>query len=167
MIDRLEEVLGTAHSREELARLEEKLRQWGVMISPLSGEMEEERATETSACDEGYDLPSAGDEKGEQNGLTELLGNMETNLLPGGRSAAAVRREELAFPVPVRADYGALLDLYRQTAQAAAPVGMAGVSHAPVVIREEHSVDGGLTAQELDLAVRRDSRRYDGAVHIY
>ncbi len=63
---------------------------------------------------------------------------------------------------------GAVLQsLYRRAAEAVAGVVTARVQNGPVVIREEQAAGSGLTVRALDLAVRRDSRRYDGAMNIY
>ena len=257
MIDRLEEVLGKGDSREELARLEELLRQRGVAASLAAQEMEvapeepnpvgqtapvpmDGAAVASGAGDPGADEAGRGtDSDGatadakrfpeEQTGLPELLRGMESAALPdqktgvefapegeerqppfplpedlspltGGADTAAIEavavgREEVgelagltsakqnaaalaalmgraaeggSFLSPAaKVDRTALLSLYRQTVQAASPMGRTGVSAAPMVIREEYAVGGDLSVQELDLAVRRDSRRYDGAVHIY
>lgn len=75
--------------------------------------------------------------------------------------------ERLTLSAPMRTENAALLNLYRQTAQAVAPVGGRGAAPTPVVMRERPAAGNGLSVQELDLAVRRDSRCYDGAVHIY
>lgn len=70
---------------------------------------------------------------------------------------------------PDRAGGQGLAELYRQTARAALPPAPAA---APAQSRQgvlEHEPGGapGLTAEELDRAVRRDSRRYDGGMTIF
>ena len=60
-----------------------------------------------------------------------------------------------------------LHSLYRRMAEAVVGAGQNPTSISPVVIREEQVVTAGLTARELDRAVRRDSRRYDGGMNIY
>ena len=56
--------------------------------------------------------------------------------------------------------------LYRRMAEA---VAVSPISAAvPGVVREERTAEtAGLTVRELDRAVRRDSRRYDGGMSIY
>lgn len=60
----------------------------------------------------------------------------------------------------------ALPGLYRRLARASE--GESAMGSASVAVVRETVPDGvGLTAGELDLAMRRDSRRYDGAMTIY
>lgn len=70
---------------------------------------------------------------------------------------------------PERAGGQGLAELYRQTARAARPPAPAAApvqsgSRAP---EREGADTPGLTAEELDRAVRRDSRRYDGGMTIF
>lgn len=61
----------------------------------------------------------------------------------------------------------ALSSLYRRTAEAIQMTRRGARNADPVTIREERTVEAGITVRELDRAVRRDSRRYDGGMNIY
>lgn len=58
--------------------------------------------------------------------------------------------------------------LYRRTEGAASTILRPGPPRAgTIMVEEEAAARGGLTVAELDRAVRRDSRRYDGGLSIY
>lgn len=115
----------------------------------------------------------------EETGLLAVTGGVGTlppppaartggeELLSPGLSG---RRVELPFPFAGRTEAGsdsALPELYRQLAAEAAGQ-QAGKSPAVAVVHESvPSAAAGLTAGELDRAIRRDSRRYDGGMTIY
>lgn len=61
----------------------------------------------------------------------------------------------------------ALRSLYRYTAEAIQMTRRGARSADPVTFREERTIKAGITVRELDRAVRRDSRRYDGGMNIY
>ena len=61
-----------------------------------------------------------------------------------------------------------LEELYRRTAHAARPVlQAAGGPEGRTVRMDERDAPRQLTVDELDRAVRRDSRRYDGGMSIF
>lgn len=61
----------------------------------------------------------------------------------------------------------ALGSLYRRTAEAIQMTRRGARNADPVTVREERTPEAGITVRELDRAVRRDSRRYDGGMNIY
>lgn len=61
----------------------------------------------------------------------------------------------------------ALSSLYRRTAEAIQMTQRGERNAEPVTVREERTAEAGITVRELDRAVRRDSRRYDGGMNIY
>ena len=94
--------------------------------------------------------------EGAAEAVTERL-SMEK----GGELARTVRRET----------HSGLEGLYRQTVQAVRPTAQApapGAEHTARAVRvEEPGHPAALTADELDRAMRRDSRRYDGGMTIF
>lgn len=88
---------------------------------------------------------------------------------PPGQTGPGRAQTPSTPAAPARAGGQGLAELYRQTARAALPPAPAA---APAQSRQgvlEHEAGGapGLTAEELDRAVRRDSRRYDGGMTIF
>lgn len=75
-----------------------------------------------------------------------------------------------AAPRPAAGQTGPAADglrmLYRQVQQASWS-GSAGQRPGVAVVRETAQPEQGLTVGQLDRAVRRDSRRYDGGMNIY
>lgn len=93
-------------------------------------------------------------EKPESGVLTERFWQVMEQTLPGeaGRGGAAS---------------SALGSLYRRTAEAIQMPRRGARSADPVTTREERTIEAEITVRELDRAVRRDSRRYDGGMNIY
>ena len=145
MIDRLEELLAGVEDPEsgEAAVLLKQVR----------------LATEYTAARQPEELPV------EMNNSTagqQAAENGETAPAAGESMAAPLRK--------AAANVGALSglpELYRQMARITG--GSSAAGHGSVaVIRETVTQEaGGLSAGELDLAMRRDSRRYDGGMTIY
>lgn len=123
--------------------------------------------------------------------LEEVLGEGELGLdLPlteagavSFRRAAVVTEEE---PVPVRktaetgfgggpeltafsrlGEESPLMALYRRAGETLGVTPPSAPARREVVVRETTVSPPGLTVRELDLAVRRDSRRYDGGMNLY
>lgn len=152
VIDWLEEALNGAQPHEEHSSLAEALkRSAGVLSRPAVRENGAEGTPEESGQGDGLSLnrgevgqtlPSALRKWAE-----ELDGAVGRNGLPGGQASGVER-------------------LYRRMAEA---VAVSPISAAvPGVVREEQTAEtAGLTVRELDRAVRRDSRRYDGGMNIY
>lgn len=86
--------------------------------------------------------------------LAERVWRAMEQMLPGeaGRGGAAS---------------SALNSLYRRTAEAIQMTRRGARNADPVTVREERTPEAGITVRELDRAVRRDSRRYDGGMNIY
>lgn len=145
MIDRLEELLAQVEESEN----------GGEISMQLPGKIRLP-AAEKSAEEEG-ETAAAGD----QNGLPaeELLSGNED----GGRAERLPLLRTLT-----RAGFDSGMDaLYRQLSRSVSG-GNTGRSGSAAVVRETVSAPAvGLTAGELDLAMRRDSRRYDGGMTIY
>ena len=143
MIDWLEEVL-----REGQSLLAEELKLSAVPVGRPA-------ARETGAEEPGQeDGPSVSREEASRD-LSFVLGKWTEDLdgtavgkaLPGGQASGVER-------------------LYRRMAEAVAVSPVSAAAHG--VIREEQTAEAaGLTVRELDRAVRRDSRRYDGGMSIY
>lgn len=146
MIDRLEELLDRLEEPEknEDTVLLEQLQPVSLPSRPAerkereAGEMNEAERTES-----GYEGGTV---------LATMGGQVDSPLL-----------EELSYS---HTDY-ALQMLYRQLTRATEG-GATGKSASVAVVRETVPAGHtGLTAGELDLAMRRDSRRYDGGMTIY
>lgn len=60
-----------------------------------------------------------------------------------------------------------LMALYRRAGETLGVTPPSAPARREVVVREAAASPPGLTVRELDLAVRRDSRRYDGGMNIY
>lgn len=116
---------------------------------------------------------------GEDTALLNGLGTMPgvpSGNAPEGEKGDAVPEQGMTVPglwepplmgVRLPAEGGsALPGLYRRLARVSEGESAAG-SASVAVVRETVPDGGGLTAGELDLAMRRDSRRYDGAMTIY
>lgn len=144
MIDWLEEVL-----REGQSLLAEELKLSAVPVGRPA-------ARETGAEESGQeDGPSVSREEASRN-LPSVFGKWTEDpdgtvvgkALPGGQIFSGVER------------------LYRRMAEAVAVSPVSAAAHG--VFREEQTAEAaGLTVRELDRAVRRDSRRYDGGMNIY
>ena len=143
MIDWLEEVL-----REGQSLLAEELKLSTVPVGRPA-------ARKTGAEEPGQeDGPSVSREEASRD-LPSVLGKWTEDpdgaavgkALPGGQASGVER-------------------LYRRMAEAVAVSPVSAAAHG--VIREEQTAEtAGLTVRELDRAVRRDSRRYDGGMNIY
>lgn len=143
MIDWLEEVL-----REGQSLLAEELKLSAVPVGRPA-------ARKTGAEESGQeDGPSVSREEASRD-LPSVLGKWTEDpdgtavgkALPGGQASGVER-------------------LYRRMAEAVAVSPISAAAHG--VIREEQTAEAaGLTVRELDRAVRRDSRRYDGGMSIY
>lgn len=143
MIDWLEEVL-----REGQSLLAEELERSAV---PVGRPAARKAGAEESGQEDG---PSVSREEASRD-LSSVLGKWTEDLdgatvgkaLPGGQASGVER-------------------LYRRMAEAVAVSPISAAAHG--VIREEQTAEAaGLTVRELDRAVRRDSRRYDGGMNIY
>ena len=143
MIDWLEEVL-----REGQSLLAEELK---LSNAPVGRPAAHEAGAEESGQEDG---PSVSREEASRD-LSSVLGKWTEDLdgatvgkaLPGGQASGVER-------------------LYRRMAEAVAVSPVSAAAHG--VIREEQTAEAaGLTVRELDRAVRRDSRRYDGGMNIY
>lgn len=90
--------------------------------------------------------------------------------ISGGETGAGAAEGPLRRTAEVeQAGDRGLAELYRQTARAIRPAASAAAP-ARIGLRAPEREDGApppLTAEELDRAVRRDSRRYDGGMTIY
>ena len=144
MIDWLEEVLREGHSllTEELKRSAVPVGRPAVRENGAE-ESEQEDGFFLNREEDGQTLPTVLRKRTE-----EFDGPAVEKSLPGGQIFSGVER------------------LYRRMAEAVvvSPVSAA----APGGNREEPTGEtGGLTVRELDRAVRRDSRRYDGGMNIY
>lgn len=96
-------------------------------------------------------------------------GGRETVQAVGEEKASVAAEPEAALARMLAHGEGdsGLSELYRQMAQVTGTGNAAGRGSV-AVIRETIPADtAGLTAGELDLAMRRDSRRYDGGMTIY
>ena len=85
-----------------------------------------------------------------------------------GQAAQRVKAKPVLFRRTIRREGGSgLAGLYRQLSRSLEGEG-SGRPASVAVVHEVSSVPAaGLTAGELDLAMRRDSRRYDGGMTIY
>ena len=68
---------------------------------------------------------------------------------------------------PSRQGESPLSVLYRRMGETLGVMPTAVSARRETVVQEAESSRPGLTVRELDLAVRRDSRRYDGGMSIY
>jgi len=69
---------------------------------------------------------------------------------------------------PVAGTFGGLEKLYADVGRAVSSPAEAGASRFAAVTQQEEAAPGTrLTVAELDRAIRRDSRRYDGGMSIY
>lgn len=121
-----------------------------------AGTVPAERREEIPGADGGPDGGGAGD------GAALLE--------PAGPEAGASAAEELgAVMDTMTAAERGLEGLYRQTVQASRPAAQAlPVEQAGRAVRaQEPGRTAALTVDELDRAVRRDSRRYDGGMTIF
>ncbi len=185
MVDWIERLLPPEEDEEEEDVL---LREAGGVLPPPEDEAGEDGAAAGGerAPEAGEDGPAAAEAAAEQGwdpggaeeefGVTAPGGQTAEWLArrrahSGGPSAAAPRRQgqgEGRDTGRERTAAEGLEALYRQTARAAwaAPALEAQPVERMVRVREK---EGGaaLTAEELDRAVRRDSRRYDGGMSIF
>ena len=108
-----------------------------------------------------------------ENGLTapRALRAGDDQAAEGLRLArpATAAEDAMTAPVPGTAAERGLEGLYRRTAQASRPAAQSlPVEQAGRTLRaEEPGRAAALTVDELDRAVRRDSRRYDGGMSIF
>ncbi|MBD5085578.1 MAG: hypothetical protein HDT33_11155 [Clostridiales bacterium] len=108
-----------------------------------------------------------------ENGLTapHALRARDGQVLEGlGLAKPATAAEDAeATPAPGTAADRGLEELYHRTAQASRPAAQSlPVEQAGRTLRaEEPGRTAALTVDELDRAVRRDSRRYDGGISIF
>lgn len=140
MIDWLEEVLRAAGSGEEQSLLPELLGQGGTVLPARDAAAPEVMMSLAGQSGDPLLLPQQG------------AGNEGT--FP---SAEKVWQGERSV----------INSLYRRTVEALREHRTVERSGAPVTLPEGQAVNAGLTARELDRAVRRDSRRYDGGMNIY
>lgn len=187
MVDWIERLLPPEEDEEEEDVL---LREAGGVLPPPEDEAGEDGAAagEDRAPEAGKDGPAAAEAAAEQGrdpgGAEEKFWERAIDgqtaerparrTVQDGEAAAAAppRRQgqgEGLGPGRARTAAEGLEALYRQTAraaQAAAPALEARPVERMVHVRE---TEGGaaLTAEELDRAVRRDSRRYDGGMSIF
>lgn len=159
MTDWLEELLALAGAWEE--RGEPFPLPIPAGMAPLTAPGRENPGQGAGTAAAGIDpaFPTPGPEEPEGEDLVWLFqGGSETG--PVGGAALETGRT-------ARETFSGLEGLYRRVTEGAlvpAPVPAAIAGQG--AIREEAPA-AGLTAEELDRAVRRDSRRYDGAMSIY
>ena len=176
MVDRLEELLALLEDEDEEERengLEIRWAKGAARPAPEEGPRPEPEEPEAPRGRSALDLRPAGAARGidsaaqaaaaERRMLAEALNRGAA----GGRKAADGAGDSLEA---VRREAGSgLEELYRRTALAvspaapALPVEQAGRVHPS----EEPGRAAALAVDELDRAVRRDSRRYDGGMCIY
>jgi len=145
LIDRLEELLEQVEEREEEeTALSGPLGTVGVPSVP------------PAAADAEAELPASPGLPGQEGD-----GSLRASRWAGQRRPALMRG--LAYPQAA----SALPGLYRQLVRAVSEQ-HGGKSGSVAVVRErEPAAAAGLTAGELDRAMRRDSRRYDGGMTIF
>lgn len=189
MVDRLEELLALMEAEDEEERENGLEVQWTKPSARAAPEAGEERDPPEPEAEDRQG-PLAGPELGPGEGrgagaaaqdgaggrrmLAEELDAATLALRPATgaveRLAAGWNAPDGAGPAVVRRETGsALEELYRRTAQAASPAALAlPVEQAGrVPPAEEPGRSAALAVDELDRAVRRDSRRYDGGMSIY
>lgn len=195
MTDRLEELLALMDDEDEEERREDGsgLTEGGppAITAPEKGQ-EERAAGEDAPADGSAPEQDAGEaENGAQSASAE---EQVWPILDGdGPEAAAARRPERPGDVPPeegtapresrdgqrgaemartvrRGDESGLDGLYRRAAQAsrpAAPQALPSEQAGRLFRAEEPGRTAALTVEELDRAVRRDSRRYDGGMTLF
>lgn len=106
--------------------------------------------------------------------LMQALIQGETALADSVPAAILHRQDEAESTADIApGSEDALAVLYRRSVDAAGRIYLPGGSSGSagqekvVVVQESAASPMGLTAEELDRAVRRDSRRYDGGMTIY
>ncbi len=171
MVDRLEELLARLEAEEEQEDWEEP-ETIPAPAPPAGGrdgwEADGEKAPEAPAAGTAQGWTAEGPEGREWDGEVP---DRPPEALPRPERARREERRagEPAATGPGTGSGGELEALYRQAARAASPLppvpqaGQAGRSFRG----EEPGRTTALTVEELDRAVRRDSRRYDGGMEIY
>ena len=145
MIDRLEELLLAVEEQEEENKaltIPHEIRQGKTLVTPYDTE-------DTTELDPAG-TPSAGEESlpGGRSGEREVGGIFLCSRLTAERASA-------------------LAALYRQVSREPSLRGTDRPASVAVIREVSAPSAPGLTAGELDLAMRRDSRRYDGGMTIY
>ena len=144
MIDRLEELLQQVEEPDEDG---ETL----VLRQPL-GTVAAAAAEEEPQADEPLSVPMVNAEE----------------TVAHGQAAQRVKENAALFRQSIRyAEDSGLAGLYRQLSRSLEGEGTSRPAAVAVVHEVSSPPAAGLTAGELDLAMRRDSRRYDGGMTIY
>lgn len=184
MTDWLEELLALAGEQEEQGELLRLLTLAGVAPVPVSAREEaapaaavDEQDPRTGPLREDGVAPSRGDGPaaagaGERRGSGTARPDPGEDpdlawLFQGGTETGPTVGAALETGRTGRETLSGLEGLYRRATETAlAPAAVPAAGAGQSVLREEAPA-AGLTAEELDRAVRRDSRRYDGAMSIY
>lgn len=182
MTDWLEELLALAGEADEQGEPLRLLTRMGAAPVPVSASQNaavEEQDLRTGLLRENGMAPPRGDrtaetgiagaEVGARREGGTVLPDPEKNLdlswlFQGGAETVGAA---LNMGRTGREPLSGLEGLYRRATETAlAPAAVPAAPTGQSVLREEAPA-AGLTAEELDRAVRRDSRRYDGAMNIY
>lgn len=188
MVDRLEELLALMEAEDEEEREDGLEIQWAkpsARTAPEAGEEQgppEPEAEDRQSPPPGPELwPGAAREAGAaapQDGALErraLAEELEGAVWVQRPAAEAAGRLEAAArtggpEIPRQEAGSGLEELYRRTAQAASPAAALALpveQAGRIPPAEEPGRSAALAVDELDRAVRRDSRRYDGGMSIY
>ncbi len=189
MTDRLEELLALMDDGDEEEREDETAPAGRLPVLPLERSWEARDAGENAPADGSAPEQDAGEAR---DGVESVSAEEQVwPILDGnGSGLEAVRRPERPGDAPPeegtapregqrdaemaravrRGDERGLEGLYRRAAQAVRPAAaqVLPVEQAGRTFRgEEPGRTAALTVEELDRAVRRDSRRYDGGMTIF
>lgn len=145
MIDRLEELLLAVEEREE-----------GDGVVAIPPEMWQGKKLV---------IPSAAEDEAGSDPVGVSFGREES--LPDGRSGEQERGVSVSQSRLTPDRTSGLAALYRQVIREPSFSGISRPASVAVVQEVSSPSAPGLTAGELDLAMRRDSRRYDGGMTIY
>lgn len=188
MVDRLEELLALMEAEDEEEREDGLEIQWAKPSARAAPEAGEERdppepeAGDRQSPPPGPELwPGAAREAAaaprdgalERRVLAEELEGAVLALRPAAEAAGRLETagQDGGGPeIPLQEAGSGLEELYRRTAQAASPAAALALpveQAGRIPPAEEPGRSAALAVDELDRAVRRDSRRYDGGMSIY
>lgn len=160
MLDWLEYILRCVTAEDEGEKLSEALISRPLILPP------KQSAAEQTAMSEGIAASAAA---AYTPLLAPFLQGRQVTLRDIAEQAA--RRDD---GLPISLPDSALPLLYRRTEEAVsrtAAVGLPGISAVGqtqvITVQEGGSAPAGLTVHELDRAIRRDSRRFDGGMNLY